>query len=333
MSRRVARVCLLIIGLAVGVVIAEGFARLLQPHARDAVIPGFFASDDELGWRMRPARTSRHRTRYFETTYTTNSLGYRDQRRTTSAGGGRHKIALYGDSLVFGWGVADGERFSDIMALERPTLEVWNHGVPGYGLDQEIVAYEEERHRLPIDEVMFFVGETTLSRIHTGFIFGRYKPMFVQEPDGRLTLIGIPKARNVAMGVVSEMLIRLYAPALLRTAAANVQAGFSHASTSGADERLVGAFENALLGRAVRAARESNHRMSILAANLSRDDRRVLHDFCRDNGVTFLEISLHITAGKLANAESGLVFGEYDKHWNAKANAIIAQELLAHIRN
>ena len=197
-----------------------------------------------------------------------------------------------------------------------------------------------ERHSLPIDEVIFFVGQTTLSRIDTGFIFGRYKPRFVQEPDGRLTLIRVPKAKNDAIGVVSELLIRLYAPALLRTAAANVQAGWNRVRTSGAKQqdgieqtRLIGAFENALFGRALRAARESNHRMSILAANLSGDDRRVLHNFCRDNGVTFLEISPRISAGTFANAESGLIFGEYDRHWNAKANALIAQELLAEMRN
>ena len=66
MSKHVARGWLLIIGLGIGVVIGEGVARLLQPHARDPTIPGFFASDDELGWRMRPTRTSRHRTRYFD---------------------------------------------------------------------------------------------------------------------------------------------------------------------------------------------------------------------------------------------------------------------------
>jgi hypothetical protein len=114
----------------------------------------------------------------------------------------------------------------------------------------------------------------------------------------------------------------------------------SRAITPGAERqdgivqtRLVGAFENALLRRAVRAARESNHRMSILAANFSPDDKRVLRDFCRDNGVTFLEISTEDSSDPSAIAASGLVFGEYDRHWNAKANALIAQQLLAQMRN
>ena len=73
MSARVARICLVIVGLGVGAVLGEGFARVLQPHARDPVIPRLFVTDDELGWGMQRNGIFRHRTQYFDTTYTTNS--------------------------------------------------------------------------------------------------------------------------------------------------------------------------------------------------------------------------------------------------------------------
>src|SRR5204862_5414777 len=145
--------------------------RLFFPHARDGVIPGrFFTIDDDLGWRMRPERTAVHHTRYFDVEYATDALGYRDT-GSTPASPSRYSMLLYGDSLVFGWGIPRGKRFSDL--LERDGLRIFNHGVPGYGLDQEVVAYEKET--LHADEAWMFVGASTLRRIHTGYLYGKYK--------------------------------------------------------------------------------------------------------------------------------------------------------------
>src|SRR5262249_23020956 len=248
-------------------------------------IPGhLFRMDDDLGWSVRPDRTTRHRTRYFDITYATNSLGFRDKPRVSQTPGVAHRIVLYGDSSVFGWGVAQGERFSDIVERETPTVEVWNHAVPGYGLDQEIILYEKERRALPVNEIMFFVDRFTLSRIRTNFIYAKYKPMFVQEPGGRLELIRPPRLKSLAISVLYEVLSPLYFPHLVQTAVANLQTGLGRGDTTetppkGIEQRRdIGALETALLNRAVQMAREAHHRISILAANLSEADRGALRE-------------------------------------------------------
>src|SRR5262245_35037827 len=125
---------LLVLGAGIGVSlsIAEGIVRVGFPHSRDMVIPGrLFMVDDELGWKFSPGRTSIHRTRHFAVEYVINASGFRDRSRPDPRSPRRHRILLYGDSLMFGWGVRQAERFSDVLEKRMGGLEVWNHAVPG----------------------------------------------------------------------------------------------------------------------------------------------------------------------------------------------------------
>src|SRR5215469_6578824 len=131
-----------LISLCVALSLCEVLVRVFDPHVRDSVIPGgFFMVDDDLGWRLRPGTRARHHTRYFDVEYTTIASGFRDRPRALWPAPATQRIVLYGDSLVFGWGVPEGKRFSDLVEHQGQNLEVWNHAVPGYGLDQEILAY------------------------------------------------------------------------------------------------------------------------------------------------------------------------------------------------
>lgn len=185
-------VLLFLLGSAVAVGLAEGVVRLADPHARDHVIPsGFFIIDRVLGWRLRPDAAVTHRTRYFTATYTTNSAGDRDRARPAARRADRTRILLYGESEIFGWGVADSLRFSELLETRHPELEMWNLGVPAYGLDQQVIAYEETG-RGPADVVGFFVSPATLMRSETGYLFRKHKPRFVLTPAGDLELVPIP---------------------------------------------------------------------------------------------------------------------------------------------
>jgi hypothetical protein len=49
---------------------AEGLVRGLFPHTRDGTMPGhLIVIDDDLGWKMRAERRTRHQTRYFAVEY------------------------------------------------------------------------------------------------------------------------------------------------------------------------------------------------------------------------------------------------------------------------
>jgi hypothetical protein len=71
--------------------------------------------------------------------------------------------------------------------------------------------------------VIFFVGPSTLSRIHTGYLLSKYKPMFTQHQDGRLTVVPIPKGKNAVLRFLYETLSDFYLPYFLQAQIATFQ--------------------------------------------------------------------------------------------------------------
>jgi hypothetical protein len=84
-----------------------------------------FILDDELGWKLAPSKATTHHSRYFDTRYTTNSFGFRDKPRSTAKSDDAYRIWLYGGSVIFGWGLNDGERQ---ISLKTRGL-VWKYGI------------------------------------------------------------------------------------------------------------------------------------------------------------------------------------------------------------
>jgi len=330
------RIGLVIFGVAAGLLLAEGAVRIFYPNARDAVIPGhLFAIDDVVGWGFASSKTSVHHSRYFDVPYAINAFGFRDSVRTLEKSPRTYRTILYGDSLIFGWGVKKEDRFGDLIENERKDLEIWNHAVPGYGLDQEIVLYEKEGEHLDADEVIFFVGPSTLGRIYTGYIFAKFKPMFSQRADGSLELVPVPKVKNAFISLVYEAFSPFYLPYFLQSRIATLQESLKAPLTTADSQEpqpRVNGFVKAMLRMARNTARRRNHRMTLLTVGLSPADRDQLRAFCDEIGAGFLEISSEVSPGASFSENGELFFGQYDKHWNARANNIIARQLLAQMQ-
>ena len=66
----------------------------------------------------------------------TNALGMRSPERPLAKPPGVKRVVLMGDSVTFGIGVNDGETVAVRLqeAATRSDVEVWNAGVPGYGM-------------------------------------------------------------------------------------------------------------------------------------------------------------------------------------------------------
>jgi lysophospholipase L1-like esterase len=100
------------------------------------------SDDPRLGFELRPGGVARA-----EVEYRVNAEGLRGPEARASKPPGARRIAVLGDSIAFGYWVAEGDVFP--RQLERvlnevrgrgPAVEVLNFGVPGYNLDQEIEA-------------------------------------------------------------------------------------------------------------------------------------------------------------------------------------------------
>jgi hypothetical protein len=321
MSRRYfVNFCLVLASIAVSLVLAEGFVRVFYSHVKDHVTPaGLFQIDDRLGWKLTSGGSFVHSSRYFEVDYTINRFGFRDRQREASNDGRRHRIVIFGDSQIFGWGVAGDKRFSALMESEGKNLEVLNLAVPGYGIDQQFLSYTEDAQVFEPDEAIIFVSPSTLGRMKTGYIYSKYKPRFTVEPDGALRLIPVPDTGNDLQRIFYKLLSPLYLPYFVDRIFTQVRASRKSDDEGGAAPKLTfGDLEKAVLRRAKQFALDKNQKLSVLV-NLNEELSNEVRKFCRREGISFYETSARGKEYQL---------GEFDPHWSARANELIAREIL-----
>ena len=293
---------------------------------------GLIEMDYNLGWKLSAGKSGVHNTRYYEVVYNINSLGFRDKPRMVMKDENIYRILLSGDSQVYGLGIPEDQRFSNLIENKKTHLEIWNLAGPGYGLDQQILCYERDGKFFNADEVIFFVAPSTLQRIHYDYIYKKHKPMFVTDHSGSLKLIPIPKGKTAMTSLLYDLLSPMYLPYFVelrlkmltdikkkssfkRDQETNIESITSRAR--------VGDFEKKMLIMARNIAVGRKQRITILSA-LPEATRKDLQAFCDQNGIGLLEIALD-------GERNDLRFGRYDRHWNIEANKLIADQLLSQL--
>jgi hypothetical protein len=180
--------------VAILLVVAEIAARVVyHPENLGTVIH----YDPTLGWSLKPNSTSRSVDyhRHLDYLIRINSLGMREREVSLVKPSGRRRVLLIGDSVTFGTGVEAGWRFSDFMQRALgDDVEVINAGVPGWGLDQELIYFETFAHRLDPDIVVvtFTVANDVVNdALGHLFLGSAPKPRFILDADS-LRLVGVP---------------------------------------------------------------------------------------------------------------------------------------------
>jgi hypothetical protein len=108
----------------------------------------------ELGWQPVPGARARHVSNgNFDVTYGIDAQG----RRQTPAGpNAARTLHFFGDSILFGHGVADGKTALDLVAdALGDRANVVNYGVMGYGLEQMFLRLRDSQDIRPGDAVIF----------------------------------------------------------------------------------------------------------------------------------------------------------------------------------
>jgi hypothetical protein len=152
--------------------------------------PIVFRHDPELGWSPVPNSVAEfHGSRTITVQH--NSLGLRD---IEPAGPRRPTVLFVGDSLVWGYDVEAGDRFTERLRMNRPDLKIINAGVPGYGTDQEYLLLNRVWDATQPDVVILMVcvqndREDNTSNVRYG---GYLKPYLEQAPDGQWRFSGQP---------------------------------------------------------------------------------------------------------------------------------------------
>lgn len=262
--------------------------------------------------------------------YTINSLGFRDKPRNVLKDENVYRILLYGDSQIFGWGVPEDKRFSNLIENKKQYLEIWNLAVPGYGLDQEILSYERDGKSLNADEVIFFVSRNTLERTRHDYIYKKHKPIFVIDETGALKLIPIPKEKTATTSLLYKILSSMYLPYFLELRFEILKdvlkkSGYSRNRGTNTESMVlrerIGNFEKKMFVIARNLALERKQKITILA-DLSKAKSNDLKNFCNQNEIGFLEIGFD------DNEKPDSVFGKYDHHWNLQGHNLVAEQLL-----
>lgn len=153
MKRLLAPLALSAISVLVFLVVAEGVARLKGVSVGTVQINRGVvrtSPNPKLGFELRPNSFVAS-----EVDYRINGDGYRG----ASAGEPRkgvRRIAVFGDSIVFGYWVAEGDAFpAQLGSILGPSVETLNLGVPGYNLDQEVENLRGRLDALKPDVVLF----------------------------------------------------------------------------------------------------------------------------------------------------------------------------------
>lgn len=312
---------LLVVSSVAALTIGEAGVRVFVPFAREQVVPpGMFEIDKGLGWVLASDWSGVHRSRYFEAEYRLNHLGFRDPERQIGRAPGRYRILVYGDSQVFGWGQSLGERFTNLLETRSAEMEVWNLAVPGYGLDQEILAYETHGVEYDADEVVFFVDNWTLYRIPFDYMFRKPKPRFRLDDAGQLLVDPVDARIGMTSNLLYRVLSPFYLPYFLERQLATLRYRAARPTPTESSPRRLNELTRRILLRAKAQADAQGQRMSILTDFTGPAGFPALFDFAEENEIGVLRIELD-------SADHGLIFGPSDSHWTPHAARLIAEQL------
>jgi lysophospholipase L1-like esterase len=116
--------------------------------------------DARWGWRMVPGAVKTGFLWGGEQLAHVNSHGWRDDETTFAKPPGVRRIAVLGDSFVFGVGVDAGERCTEVLERLLPDTEVLNLAMNATGTDQQLLVLEDQGLRYAPDVVLcaFFEG-------------------------------------------------------------------------------------------------------------------------------------------------------------------------------
>jgi lysophospholipase L1-like esterase len=178
---------LLLAGLAL-----EAALRLRGgPPAVAHPLHAFHRNDPVLGWAGAPSLRRRFVRPAFDVLVEHDAEGFRRPDPSPPAAA-RERVLVLGDSLVWGWGVAQGELLTDhLQRALAPGVAVVNRGVNAYATSQELLLLERELARGPWSRVLLVFTPGDLAENLDGK--GGRRPIFALE-NGRLVPYHQPPA-------------------------------------------------------------------------------------------------------------------------------------------
>lgn len=346
--RQVGQNALLILaGLLVALGALELALRVVDP-AVEIYNPlhGFHQADAQLGWIGKADIRRRFRRLEFDVTVEHGPDGFRRGDPAPSPDASR-RVLFLGDSFTWGWGVGQGEVFTDVLQRRLgPSIAIVNRGVNGYGTAQEylLLQRELERSSYHLVVLLFFQNDLTenLQR-------GRYRPYFQLDGD-RLTVHNLPAPLRLENRVKTFFKDHSRAFLFLNTRGALLKARLKRSRATNGD-RDVEPGGTQLPAEVLQRGYELTRRLLLEMDTLVRrhggrfvlvfipfpedlpgkppppwsaELRRVVAGVCVSRGIPFIDLTEPFAShrGGLRVAFAG------DGHWNAAGHRLAAEVLL-----
>jgi lysophospholipase L1-like esterase len=192
------------VALAVGAILAEIGIRIWNPieiHQVRGLNATFCEHDPVLGWRLKPNASGRFAREDFDVFVSNNSLGFRDREYAERKPAGTRRVAILGDSMTWGLGVANDSCYSEVLeralaanadASAGAPVEVLNFGAAGYGTDQEYLLFRDVVRRFEPDVVVVAYNANDVLNNSASSQHGYHKPYFKPGRNGGILLHGVP---------------------------------------------------------------------------------------------------------------------------------------------
>lgn len=260
------------------------------------------------GYRLRPSREIRYRyprDNPRDVVLVSDVDGFRNA-RPFDRRDERPRVLVLGDSFVFGAGVEESERFTNVLETLEPGWRVDNLGMSGFGTDLMLRALQEVGLTHDPDVVLFCVYTDDVRRVSpryagVGFAIPRFKLQ-----AGRLITAPYPK-----IGLLDR---------------SRVVQGIRHAWWKYSD--ALWDLNRAILDRVLELGRQHDFKTALVFLPGLKDTptdkarRSWLREYARKHNAPFLDLTRVIHA-----ADRRRIYLPGNPHWNSNGHLIAAREL------
>lgn len=196
LKTKLGRGLLVLAGCAIGAVGAEGVLRAAgTPMEESSPLRGYHSSDPTLGWVGTPNRAAHFANGEFEVFIANDDEGFRRHENAFGGAPDAPVTAFLGDSFTWGWGVEQGEVFSDLLqAALGDTTRIVNRGVNAYGTTQQRLLLDRVLENDAPDRVtlLFFANDPLECSTDRGG-----KRPFATLASGELAIENVPVRRRL----------------------------------------------------------------------------------------------------------------------------------------
>lgn len=176
------RVALFGASLVAVVLVCDGLYRWLI--APERIVPASVGMyHDTLGWAMKPNSSASSGGTGKQVEYAINSAGLRDHEVTLEKPADVFRMVMVGNARTFGYGVPKDLHFTHLIEGYFYQVEALNLGVPGYGLDQALLALRSRGFQYQPDLVIAYVAHFDDHQLTSTNPFGPKKPQLEISGD------------------------------------------------------------------------------------------------------------------------------------------------------